>query len=190
MGQLRTLRESVMFREDGRTLAKIGPSAAGAMVRTMLNENFPELEPDMLRVVGDPAAWSASDREDSELDWIRPFQKALGYKVNRAKTNKAQLRNEAIWRAQAERDGYAVDESCKNLIRGHLGGYRYRKAEMTDGETRGHLEIADTIFTHVCDAEQYAAVEGEHVISDIRGFARQRGPIINDSDFDVFSGGY
>ncbi|MEC8265013.1 MAG: hypothetical protein VX011_05725, partial [Candidatus Thermoplasmatota archaeon] len=38
--------------------------------------------------------------------------------------------------------------------------------------TRGHLEVADTIFTHVCDGEQYAAVEGEHVISDIRGRPR------------------
>ncbi len=189
MGHFRTLREAVMFREDGKTLAKIGPTAFGQMCKAMLNEHFFDLHPDMIRVVGDPAAWAASDREDSELDWIKAFRKALGLPVHRAKTNKAALRNEAIWRAMGERDGYAVDESCKHLIRGHLGGYHYRKAEISDGETRGHLEIADTIHTHVCDGEQYAALEGEHVIADIRGTPRGGATVRLDSNFDVFAGG-
>jgi hypothetical protein len=188
MGHLRTLREAVMFRQDGKTLDKIGPSAAGAMVRTMIAENFPELHPEMLRVVADPAAWAAADRADSEMDWIRAFSKALGQRVRKAKTNRQTLRNEAIWRAMAEREGYAVHPSCKHLIRGHLGGYHYRKAEIADGELRGHLEIADTIHTHVCDAEQYAALEGEHVIGDIRGRPRRRAPIRLESDFNVFTG--
>lgn len=189
MGQLRTLREAVMFREDSKTLAKIGPTAAGAMVRTMIADSFPELNPDDLRVVADPAAWAADDRADHEMDWIRAFSKGLGHKVRKAKSNKATLRNEAIWRAMGEVDGYAVDPACKHLIRGHLGGYHYRKAEISDGETRGHLEIADTIHTHVCDAEQYAALEGEHVIADIRGLPRGRPrAIVNDSEFDVFGG--
>jgi hypothetical protein len=188
MGQLRTLREAVMFREDGKTLAKIGPTAFGQMCRAMLNEHFSDLRPDMIRVVGDPAAWAAADRDDAELDWIRAFRKALGLPVHKAKTNKQALRNEAIWSVMTERDGYAVDPACKHLIRGHLGGYHYRKAEASEGETRGHLEIADTIHTHVCDAEQYGALEGEHVIADIRGTPRVTGPDTNDSDFDVFTG--
>lgn len=189
MGEFRTLREAVMFREDNKTLAKIGPSAAGAMVRTMIAENFPDLRPEMLRVVADPAAWAAADREDDEMDWIRAFSKALGYRVHKAKTNRQTLRNEAIWQALSAHDGYAVDERCKHLIRGHLGGYHYRKAEISDNEVRGHLEIADTIHTHVCDAEQYAALEGEHVIGDIRGRPRRHAPITLISDFDVFAGG-
>lgn len=188
MGQLRTLREAVMFREDGRALAKIGPTAAGQMVRAMIADNFPDLHPDMLRIVADPAAWAAEDRADAEMDWILAFQKGLGHKVRKAKTNRQTLRNEAIWRSMAEHDGYAVDPSCVHLIRGHVGGYHYRKAEVSDGELRGHLEIADTIYTHVCDAEQYAALEGEHVIGDIRGRPRRTAPIRLDSDFDVFSG--
>jgi hypothetical protein len=191
MGGLRTLREAVMFREDGKTLAKIGPTAAGAMVRTMIADNFPELHPDDLRVVADPAAWAAADRADHEMDWVRAFSKGLGHKVRKAKSNKQTLRNEAIWRAMGEIDGYAVDPACKHLIRGHLGGYHYRQAEIAGGggETRGHLEIADTIHTHVCDAEQYAALEGEHVIADIRGKPRGTGAVlVNDSDFDVFAG--
>lgn len=189
MGQLRSLREAVMMREDGKTLAKIGPTAAGQMVRTMIAENFPDLRPEMLRVVADPAAWSATDRQDDEMDWVRAFSKALGYRVHKAKTNRQTLRNEAIWQPMSEHEGYMVDASCKHLIRGHVGGYHYRKAEISDGELRGHLEIADTIYTHVCDAEQYAALEGEHVIGDIQGRPRRHAPITLVSDFDVFAGG-
>lgn len=189
-GGLRTLREAVAFLESGRTLKKIGPSAFGLLVRSMLNDHFFDIDPDRIRFVGDPSSWAARDRDSSEHDWILAFQKSLGHKVHKAKTNKEALRHEAIWRAQAEHDGYAVDPSCKHIIRGHLGGYRYREAEMKGGETRGHLEVADTIFTHVCDAEQYLAVEGEHVISDIRGKPRRDGRrvIVNDSGFDVLRG--
>lgn len=192
-GGFRSLREAVSFLEHGKTLRKIGPRAFGQMVRAMLSEHFPDVAPERIRFVGDPAAWRAKDNEDDERDWIRAFEAALGCRVNKAKTNRAALRNEAIWKAQADHDGYAVDPECKHLIRGHLGGYRYRDAEMgaNKSETRGHLEVADTIYTHVCDAEQYGAVEGEHVIADIRGRPRSTGQaIINDSNFDVFSGSY
>lgn len=173
MGQLRTLRETVLIREDGKALMKIGPTAFGRMCRQMLSDHFPELRPENLRVRLDPAAFAASDREDDEHDWVLAFQAALGAKVRPAKTNKQALRLEAIHRAMGERDGYAIDPSCKHLIRAHLGGYHFKKAEISDGETRGHLTIADTIYTHVADAEQYAALEGEHVVSDIRGHPRR-----------------
>lgn len=190
-GHFRSLREAVSFIKKGEILRKIGPTAFGQMVRAMLAEEFPDVHPSRVRLVGDPAAWKAKDNEDDERDWIRAFTKALGHKVHKAKTNKQGLRHEAIWRAMDQHDGYAVDPRCKHLIRGHLGGYRYAKADMTDGETRGHLEVANTIFTHVCDGEQYAAVEGEHVISDIRGLPRgvPGAVVTNDSDFDVFAGG-
>jgi hypothetical protein len=187
-GQLRTLREAVSFLDRDRTLRKIGPTVFGNMVRAMLAEHFPDVHPDRIRFVGDPAAWRARDNEDDERDWIRAFQKGLGHRVHKAKTNKQSLRHEAIWRVMAEHDGYAVDPDCRHLIRGHLGGYRYQDANMRDGETRGHLTVADTIYTHVCDAEQYLAVEGEHVISDIRGHARARGEVRLDSDFNVLRG--
>lgn len=189
-GQLRTLRETVAFLEPGKTLRKIGPRVFGEMVRAMLNEHFHDIDPDRIRFVGDPAAWRARDNEDDDRDWIRAFETGLGAKAHKAKTNKQLLRHEAIWKPMSDHDGYAVDPSCKHLIRGHLGGYRYKDADMRDGETRGHLEVADTIFTHVCDAEQYLAVEGEHVISDIRGRPRvNRGAtVVNESDFDVLRG--
>jgi hypothetical protein len=187
-GQLRTLREAVAFLEPGKTLRKIGPTAFGQLVRAMISDHFPDIHPMRLRFVGDPAAWRARDNEDSERDWIRAFQKALGQRVYKAKSNKQALRHEAVWRAMAEYDGYAVDSACKHLIRGHLGGYRYQDADMRDGETRGHLRVADTIYTHVADAEQYAAIEGDHIISDIRGVARRRREVQLDDAFDVLRG--
>lgn len=227
MGQIRTLREQVIFREEGKSLLKVGPTAFGKMVRQMLNDNFPELRPEMLfmpshipgvdrpmggagaplvplpyirgvadnrlhpragmlRVVADPAAFAADDRADNEHDWVLAFQMALGAKVDRAKSNRQALRLEAIHRAMAERDGYKIDPSCKHLIRAHLGGYHYRKAEISERETRGHLEIADTIHTHVADAEQYAALEGEHVVADIRGRPRSTAKVIVNSNYHPF----
>jgi hypothetical protein len=190
MGQLRTLAECVVMREGGGTLQKIGPTAFGKMMRSKLFERFPDIRADQLRAVADPAAFAAADRADDEHQWLLAFQAAFGFKVHRAKTNKEALRLEAVRKAQAEVDGYLVDpDECKHLIRGHLGGYRYRKAEMTDGETRGHLEIADTIHTHVCDAEQYVALEGEHVINDILGRPRSTGrPVQIVSDYNELGG--
>lgn len=188
MGELRTLGEVVAFQDGGKSLMKIGPSAFGKMVRAKIVERCPGIEPDQLRIVCDPAAFAASDRSDSEHDWVLAFQKVVGFKVHKAKSNREALRLEAQRRAMSERGGYLIDPSCKHLIRGHLGGYHYRDADMKGGETRGHLEIADTIHTHVEDAEQYAAIEGEHVIADIRGKSRSRPVVRNDSDFDVLRG--
>ena len=184
---LRTLRELVNYQESGR-LAKIGAKAFGQKLKAAINEHFPDLRPEMVRVVCDPAAWVASDNEDQQMDWVRIVRRELGLPIHKAKSNKPALRNGAIWEAMDERDGYAIDPSCKHLIKGHLGGYRYQKAEMSDGEKRGHLTIADTVFTHIADAEQYAALEGENVIAELRGHDVHSGPVTLDSDFDVFAG--
>jgi hypothetical protein len=195
MGQIRTLREAVFMREDGKALEKIGPTAFAQALKAMLSEHFPDVRPDWIRVVCDPAAFAAGDRRDNEMDWVLAVRQVLGLPIHKAKSNSPQLRNEAIWRAQAEDEGYAVDPSCKHLIRGHLGGYHYRKAEIagaaTGQELRGHLVIADTIYTHVCDGEQYAALEGEHVISDLRhgrDKRREGRRIVNESDYAVLGG--
>lgn len=189
MGEFRSLGEVVLMQEEGKSLRKIGPTAFGKMLKTAIVVRCPEIRAEDLKVVLDPAAFAATDREDDEQDWVKAFQAALGFRVHRAKSNREQLRLEAVRKALSERNGYQVDKSCKNLIRGHLGGYRYRKGELTEGETRGHLEIADTIFTHVCDAEQYAAIEGEHVIGDIRGQKRRdRAPAVDSGD-DYFAAG-
>lgn len=188
---VRTLAEVVNTTRDAKgqvQLLKVGPTQFAKRVKRMLTDRFPGIAPDQIRVVADPAAFAAKDRTDNEHDWLLAFQKELGLKVHKAKSNSAGLRNQAIWTAQDARDGYAVDPSCRHLIKGHSGGYRYAKAELQTGELRAHLEIADTIYTHVCDAEQYAALEGEHVIGDLRGRERRRGAVTIHSDFDVHQG--
>lgn len=186
MGQLRTLGEVVNLKPGGGALLKIGPSWFGQRLRTYLMDKFPGLRPDDVRVVGDPAMFSATDREDDEQDWRLAFQKKLGFTVYRAKTNRAGLRNEAIWEAHKERGGYQVDPSCTHLIKAHSGGYRYAKAELGTGETRGHLEIADTIYTHVADAEQYAALEGENIVAKLRGGNTSNTPVRIETDWNIF----
>lgn len=189
LGQIRVLGNVVNLAPDGKSLLKVGPTSFGKKCRAFLMEKFPYLRPDDIRVVGDPAMFAASDREDDEQDWRLAFQKALGFAVYRAKTNRQGLRNEAIWRAHKERGGYLVDRNARHLIKAHAGGYRYAKHELGTGETRGTVEIADTIFTHVADAEQYAALEGENVIAEIRGHASgaQR-PVQVITDYDPFAG--
>ncbi len=191
-GQIRTLLEVVNLAQGGKVLLKVGPSAFGRKLRQALLERFPGIQPEQIRFVCDPAAFAAGDREDSEHDWVLACQAALKLgRIHKAKSNRQGLRNEAIWQAQSRRGGYLVDPSCRHLIKAHSGGYRYQKEEMGTGELRGHLEIADTIYTHVADAEQYAALEGEHVISDIRGRPRvDSSQIRNVSEFDVFAGSY
>jgi hypothetical protein len=186
-GQLRTLGEVVNLAPGGKSLLKVGPTAFGKKLRAYLMEHFPGIRPEEIRCVGDPAMFAATDREDDEQDWRLACQKALGFHIFRAKSNRQGLRNEAIWRAQKERDGYMIDERCSHLIKAHSGGYRYAKAELGTGETRGHLDIADTIYTHVADAEQYAALEGENVIQEIRGTERKGPPIQVQSDWDIYS---
>jgi hypothetical protein len=175
LGQLRTIAEAVNVSKGGKSLLKVGGTAFGKLVKQVLLDRFPGIQPEMVRVVCDPAAFAAPDRQDNEHDWVLAVQKALGLKIHRAKSNVAALRNEAIWQAQQERGGYAVDPSCKHLIKAHLGGYRYQKAEIATGEAKGHLAIQDTIYTHVADAEQYAALEGEGVIQELQGKGDRRG---------------
>lgn len=188
-GQIRTCGEVVNTAPDGRSLLKVGPSFFGKKLRSYLLGKYPGLRPEHIRVVGDPAMFLASDSPKDVQDWRIAFQSALGFPVHRAKTNKAALRNEAIWKAQAERGGYLVDDSARHLIRAHSGGYRWQKETLGTGETRGDLTIADTVYTHVADAEQYMALEGEHVVEDIRGRKRQAGgPTLRfDTDFDIFA---
>lgn len=190
--QIRTHREVVnLDRAKKGKLLKMGPTAFGKKVRAAALEHFPGVTADDVRLVADPAAFAADDREDNEHDWILACQAAIGLgTIRRAKSNREALRQEAIWKAQAERDGYHVNQACSHLIKAHSGGYRYQKSQLATGETRGSMEVADTIFTHVIDAEQYAALEGEHVITKIRGREPRGGGrrVVNDSDFDVLRG--
>ena len=187
LGDLRALAEVVNVAEGGKALIKIGARDFARRCKQMLADRFPGIQKTQVRVVADPAAFRADDAPDVDRDWLLAFEAELGFKVHRAKSNRQALRNEAVWQAQDRIGGYEVDPSCKHLIKAHLGGYRYAKAEMTTGESKGHLPIANTIYTHVADAEQYAALEGENVILEIRGQKARDGgsAVVADSDYNI-----
>ena len=185
MGQWRAVGEVVNVAKDGKSQLKVGAKAFGRQVRAKLLEDFRVVHADQIRVVGDPAMFAASDKPADEYDWRLSFQAALGFPVHRAKTNRVALRHQVIWDAQGERGGYMADPSCRTLIRAHAGGYRYAKATLKTGETRDELEAANTFYTNIADAEQYAALEGEHVISDVRGRPRGGAAVLQfDTDWD------
>jgi hypothetical protein len=190
MGGINTLREVVNRDRKGGIVAW-SAETFGKMVRQAIIERFPGIREDQIRLVCDPSAFKGKDAPRDERDWVMACKNAIGFgPIHKAKSNAASLRNEAIWKAQAAQDGYFIDPSCKHLIKAHLGGYRYEKHTLGTGEEKGALVIANTIYTHVADGEQYAALEGEHVVADIRGQARRpRGERVrNVSSYDELRG--
>jgi hypothetical protein len=166
-GQARILDETVFFGKNDQTLAKIGPTAFGKAIAQKLRDRFPDLRAHEVIIVADPAAFSASDRADQEFDWVMTVQAQLpkGMIIRPARTNSPVLRQDAVRKYQCEIDGYLIDPCCHTLIAAQLGGYHFAKADLSNNEKRGHIEVANTNFTHIADAEQYFALEG----GDIQG---------------------
>ncbi len=189
MGGIRTLGEVVNRSRDGKQLLTWSGETFGKMVRLAILERFPGIREDQIRFVCDPAAFKGKDSPQDARDWVKAVRNAINMgPIHKAKSQSPSLRNEAIWKAQATQDGYYADPDCKHLIKGHAGGYRYEKSTLQTGEEKGKVPIANTIHQHVCEAEQYAALEGEHVISDIRGRPRTEGGglVVVDGNYDEF----
>jgi hypothetical protein len=195
-GEIRVLREVVKFKDKGqKVLSKIGPTAFGKMVARLIVELAPEITPDMLRVVADPAAFPSEKREDDEHNWVLAVQGQLpaGVRIRRAKSQSPTLRQEAIRNKQIEAGGYLVDPSCKMLITAHLGKYHFVKQQMKDDDERGDtIPVFKNIWSNVADAEQYAALEGELIIQNLRGRTPKRrsgrGLVTVAGDYDYFGG--
>lgn len=192
--EIRSLRETVLFRKDNeKILLKIGPTAFGKAVMKMVNDLAPGIEPSMIRFVADPAAFASRDRADNEHDWVLAVEAQLpkGCRIHRAKSQSPTLRQEAIRTKQDVHGGYLVDASCSTLIAAHLGKYHFVKQEMLNDELRGEtLPVLKNIWSNVADAEQYAGLEGEFVVSDITGRGRKRGhtPLRIEHDYDMLEG--
>ncbi|MEV4934410.1 hypothetical protein [Sphingobium sp. LSP13-1-1.1] len=193
-GGIRIHGEVVNRSKDGKSVLGWSAETFGKMIRQRLLERFPGIQPEQIRFVCDPAAFKGKDSPRDAIDWVRSVKNAIGMgPIHKAKSNSPALRNEAIWKAHGSidsyRDGdYYVDPSCTHLIKGHSGGYRYEKSTLGTGEEKGDVPIANTIFTHVCDSEQYAALEGEHVVAQIRGEQPRTAPVKILSDFDELGG--
>jgi len=190
MGEVRVLGEVVNRDRKGGIVAW-SAETFGKMVRLALIERFPGIREEQIRMVCDPSAFKGANAARDERDWVQACKNAIDMgPIHKAKSNSPSLRNEAIWKAQAGQGGYFIDPSCKHLIKAHSGGYRYEKSTLGTGEEKGALVIANTVYTHVADAEQYAALEGEHVVANIRGQrTRPAGTRVrNDSGYDELRG--
>ena len=52
---------------------------------------------------------------------------------------------------------YVLNKSCKYLRKGKMGGYKYKKIQLS-GESKYNLKPDKNIFSHPADAEQYLAL--------------------------------
>ena len=120
-------------------------------------------------------------------DLIVPLN--MGFITEGAPTNEPTARLDAVKHfltkltAQGQ-PGYILNKSCKYLRKGKLGGYKYKKIQLS-GEDRYNLKPDKNIFSHPADAEQYLALgytRGLHEYEDEEE--------LEDGYRDVGSGGY
>jgi hypothetical protein len=138
-------------------------------LRARLAADYAGLE---VRIHGDPAG-----SQRSQVDERTPFDilRAQGLDARPAPTNDPLLRREAVAmplsRLVEGRPGLLVSPSCRTLIKGMAGAYRYRRVEIL-GEERWRDQPEKNRFSHVCDAAQYLMVgggEGRRVLGGSEG---------------------
>lgn len=151
-GQWRTLDELVSedmgIKRFGEILGKVlrGPKYA--------NMNY--------RIWGDP---SGDNR--AQTDETTPFDvlQAMNLLATPAPSNDPVLRREAIAvrmsRLEKGRPAFLISPTCKTLRKGLMGGYKYRRLKVSGDEK--YTDVPDkNMYSHVCEAQQYAALgEGE-----------------------------
>lgn len=109
-----------------------------------------------IRVIGDPAGWAKTQINELNCADILNANKLPNEK---APTNDPTMRIEAVERLLARQiDGkayYLIDSSCKMLIRGFKGGYKYKRR--TDGsyEPSPQKTGKGGEYSHIHDANQY-----------------------------------
>ena len=158
-GQVQILREIIGESMSIRTLYM-------QAVLPVLNAEFSGYR---LEAVGDPSGVSRSDTDEKSC-----FEELeeMGLWCEPASTNKFLPRRDAVGffleRLTAAGPGIIYDPSCKMLIKGKRGGYRYERLQVS-GETRYKDRPVKDKFSHPADAEQYLCLhlrgEANHVVA-------------------------
>lgn len=119
-------------------------------------------------ITGDPAGNQRSGIDEDET--VFKILRAAGIDARPASTNDFTLRREAVAAALTRlvdgTPGLVLHPDCKVLRKGFMGGYRYRRVQVT-GVERFHDVPEKNSYSHVCDAAQYAllgAGEGREVV--------------------------
>ncbi len=114
-----------------------------------------------IRAVADPAAFGGTDKVEADPDWVARVSAEAGIRIYEAKTNKAVPRRQAVEDSMVVIEGVPmlwISPTCVMLRRAYNGGYRWRKVRFA-GEERLSEEPDKGEFSHVADADQYAAME-------------------------------
>lgn len=129
---------------------------------------------------GDPSGDERSkiDGRTTPFDVLRA--EMLDAKPAECNGNDPVIRREAVVRSLSRltmtgRPGLLIHPRCKYLRRGMAGGYKYRQIN-AGGDARFHLEPDKNIYSHVCEALQYAFV-GAGEGGKLLGYGRQQQPI-------------
>jgi len=103
----------------------------------------------------------------AQTDETTPFQilEGIGLSAMPAPSNDPVLRREAIAnrmsRLDRGRPAFLISPTCKILRKGLMGGYKYRRLKVS-GDEKYHDVPDKNMYSHVCEAQQYAALgEGE-----------------------------
>lgn len=178
-GQLRVIAELFAEDMDVRQLAR-------DIVKPFLQRNFYGIEVAFSYI--DPSGKNRGEAEgksalgilndahinDYDGDIIEPLN--MGFETEYAPTNVIQERinavNSFIIKLVDGQAGYLVSRKCPILRKGKIGGYQYKRMQMS-GEARFKDKPDKNKYSHPADAEQYMAL----------GFAG--GYVVNsDNDFD------
>jgi hypothetical protein len=156
-GQLRILREYVCERGGIKQFTL-------DVVRPELNRLFAGMG---IGSTGDPAGGQASQADEKTC-----FQQQaeLGIQTSPAPTNDFIKRRDAVIdRLTRNIDGqpaFIIDPSCKMLIQGFRGGYRFKRVRVVGEDDRFRNEPDKNRFSHPHDALQYL-VQGADTVQSI-----------------------
>lgn len=151
-GQWRKHSEVVTERAGIKTFAEL--------VKTHINQRYQGFR--MGSITGDPSG-NQGQGGDDDVRNVFAILGANGLKVHPASTNSPTLRIEAV-KAQMTRmidgdPGMIVHSQCNVLRKGYAGGYNYKRIQVT-GDAKFRDEPDKNRFSHICDADQYAALGG------------------------------
>lgn len=129
-------------------------------------------------LTGDPAGDTRAQTNDEETPFL--ILNAEGLPARPASTNDFTLRVEAVVEPMGRlidgRPGLVIDPRCKVLRKGMAGAYCYRRVAMPGGD-RYQDKPDKGIYSHVCEALQYAMLgggEGKLLIKRPRDPSRPR----------------
>jgi hypothetical protein len=183
-GQLRIIAELQSEEMDVRRFAR-------DVVKPFVQRNFSDME--IAFSLGDPAGDNRGEGEgktaigilnddfieNDDGDIIQPLK--MGFWTEEAPTNDPTKRTDAVRSFMNKmvngEPGYLLSKSCKVLRKGKLGGYCFKRLQIS-GQDRFREKPDKNKYSHSSDAEQYLA------LGFVGGYVTNSIP--HDADYDDF----